>query len=125
MRFLTMVKGPETAGPPPRELLAAIDQLGAEATKAGVLLETGGLAPSATGARIRLAGGTVAVLDGPFTEATELVGGYAVYEVKSKEEAIEWSTRFMNLHKEHWAGWEGEIEIRQLFGPDDFGPPAN
>jgi hypothetical protein len=95
--------------------MAAIAKLGAEAAQAGVMVETGGLLPSAMGARVRLHAGQVQVTDGPFAETKELIGGYAVYNVKSKQEAIEWTTRFMQLHKEHWPGWEGESEIRQIF----------
>jgi hypothetical protein len=62
------------------------------------------------------------VLDGPFAEAKEVVGGFAQFEFKSKEEAIEAAVRFMELHKKHWPGWEGETEIRQVFGPEDFPP---
>jgi hypothetical protein len=80
-----------------------------------VLVETGGLFPTAMGARVRLAGGKLTTTDGPFSEAKEVVGGYAVYNVKSKDEAIRWTTRFMDLHKEHWKGWQGEAEIRQIF----------
>jgi hypothetical protein len=120
MRFMTMAKGPENAGMPPQALMEAIARLGDEATKAGVLVETGALMPSAMGARLRLGGGKVTITDGPFSEAKELIGGYAVYEVKSKEEAIEWCRRFMELHRENWPGWEGETELRQLFGPDDY-----
>jgi hypothetical protein len=119
MRFMAMVKAPEASGPPPQALMGAIAKLGAEATKAGVLVETGGLLPSALGARVRLAGGKVAVLDGPFTEAKEVVGGYAVYEVKSKDEVIEWTKRFIDLHRQHWPGWQGEAEIRQIFTAGD------
>lgn len=115
MRFLTMIKGRENVGPPPNPLMTAIAKLGEEAVKAGVLVETGGLFPSAMGARVRLSGGNLAVTDGPFTEAKELIGGYAVYDVKSKEEAIGWASRFMELHRDHWPGWEGEAEIRQIF----------
>ena len=82
--------------------------------KAGVLVETGGLLPTAKGARLRLAGEKVSVSDGPFSEAKEVIGGFAVYDVKSKAGAIEWATRFINLHKQHWPGWEGEVELRQL-----------
>jgi hypothetical protein len=64
------------------------------------------------------------VIDGPFTEAKEVVGGYAIYDVKSKKEAIEATSRFMELHREHWPGWEGESEIRQIFDPSDFGADA-
>src|SRR5688572_30920304 len=104
MKFMVMVKGPEQAGPPPHELMAGIAKLGQEATQAGVLVEVGGLLPTARGARVRIAGGRLRVVDGPFTEAKEVIGGYAVYEVKTKEEVIEWTKRFMELHKEHWQG---------------------
>jgi hypothetical protein len=102
----------------------AIARLGEEAAKAGVLVEMGGLLPSAMGARVRLAGGKLSVTDGPFTEAKEVIGGYAVYAVKSREEAVKWTMRFMELHKEHWKGWEGESEIRQIFDASDFAPGA-
>ncbi len=84
------------------------------------MIGNGGLLPTATGTRVRLSGGRVTVIDGPFTEAKEVVGGYAQFELKSKEEAIEGARRFMELHKEHWPGWEGETEIRQMFEPGDF-----
>lgn len=71
------------------------------------------------GARVRLASGKLTVIDGPFVETKEVVGGYAVFEVKSKKEAIEQTLRFMELHKEHWPGWEGETEIRQIFERPD------
>lgn len=118
MKFMVMVKSTENAGPPPAELMAGIAKLGEEAAKVGVMVETGGLYPSAMGARVRLNGGKINITDGPFTEAKEVIGGYAVYEVKSKQEAIEWTRRFMELHREHWDGWEGESEIRQIFEMD-------
>ena len=123
MRFMTMVKAPEKSplGPPPKALMEAIGKLGEEAAKAGVMVEMGGLLPTAMGARLRLSGGKLTVTDGPFSEAKEVIGGFAVYSVKTKEEAIEWATRFMNLHKQHWPGWEGETELRQLM---EFGSPA-
>jgi hypothetical protein len=115
MRFMTMVKAAENSGPPPQALMQAIAKLGEEAAKAGVLVETGGLLPSAMGARVKVSGGRLAVVDGPFTEAKEVVGGYAVYDVESKEEALQWTQRFMQLHIDHWPGWEGETELRQIF----------
>jgi hypothetical protein len=123
MRFMTMVKAPEKSplGPPPKALMEAIGKLGEEAAKAGVMVEMGGLLPTAMGARLRLSGGKLTVTDGPFSEAKEVIGGFSVYSVKTKQEAIEWATRFMNLHKQHWPGWEGETELRQLM---EFGPPA-
>jgi hypothetical protein len=117
MRFITMVKSAEGAGSPPKALMDAIAKLGEVATRDGVLVEMGGLLPSAMGARVRLSAGKLIVTDGPFAETKELIGGYAVYNVKSKQEAIQRTSDFLQLHKEHWPGWEGEVEIRQLFGP--------
>jgi hypothetical protein len=115
MRFMMIVKAPELTVPPPKELLDAMDKLIEETMKAGEIIETGGLAPTAAGSRVRLTGGKLTVIDGPFTEAKEVLGGYALFELKSKEEAIERSRRFMDLHRIHWPGWEGECEIRQVF----------
>jgi hypothetical protein len=120
MRFMMIVKHTEKQGPPPKSLMDAIAKAAEEETKAGTMLGSGGLAPTAQGARVRLSGGKVSVIDGPFTEAKEIIGGYAQFELKSKEEAIESAVQFMELHKKHWPGWEGETEVRQMFGPDDF-----
>jgi hypothetical protein len=120
MRFMMIVKHAEKQGPPPKSLMDAIAKAAEEETKAGTMLGNGGLFPTAQGARVRLSGGKVTVIDGPFTEAKEIIGGYAQFELKSKEEAIESAVQFMELHKKHWPGWEGETEVRQMFGPDDF-----
>jgi hypothetical protein len=119
MRFMTIVKGPENAGMPPKALMDGIMELGAEAAKAGVFVTMGGLMPSAASSRIRVSKGTLSVLDGPFTEAKEVVGGFAVYDVPTKEEAIEWARKFMELHRVHWPEWEGETEVRPFMD----GPP--
>jgi len=126
MRFMILVKSGERNGPPPKPLMDAIAQTAEEATKSGKMIQSGGLAPTATSSRVRVSGGRLAVLDGPFTEAKEVVGGYAIFEFASKKEAIDAATQFMELHREHWPGWEGESEIRQIFGPEDFrlGCPA-
>ncbi len=124
MRFMMIVKHAEKQGPPPKQLMDAIEKLAEEEVKAGTMLGSGGLRPTALGARVRLSGGQVTVTDGPFTEAKEVVGGYAQFELKSKEEAIESAVRFMELHKKHWPGWEGETEVRQMCGPEDFAPKA-
>jgi hypothetical protein len=113
MRFMMIVKSVEKSGPPPKELMDAVAKLAEEATKAGEMIESGGLASTATGSRVRLSGGKLTVTDGPFTEAKEVFGGYAVFELKSKKEAVERAVVFMELHKQHWPGWEGETEIRQ------------
>ena len=117
MRFMTMVKAPEKSplGPPPKALMEAIGKLGEEAAKAGVMVEMGGLLPTAMGARLRLSGGKLTVTDGPFSEAKEVIGGYAVLQCKSRAEAIERGRRFMQLHADVLgSSYEGELEIRQM-----------
>jgi len=120
MKFMMIVKHAEKQGPPPKSLMDAINKLAEESVKAGTMLGNGGLSSTAQGARVRLSGGKVTVIDGPFTEAKEVIGGYAQFELKSKEEAVKSAVVFMELHKQHWPGWEGETEVRQMFGPDDF-----
>jgi hypothetical protein len=119
MRYLMLLSGTNPASPPPPELFEAIMKLGAEATEAGVLLDTAGLLPSVAGARVALSDGKVSVTDGPFTESKELVS-YALYEVRSKDEAVEWAGRFIKLHRDLWAGWEGATDVLQVMGPADF-----
>jgi hypothetical protein len=114
MRFMMIVQSAENSGPPPKELMEAIEKIAVEATKAGEMVESGGLASTATGTRVRLSGGKLTVTDGPFTEAKEVFGGYAMFELKSKEEAIERTVQFMELHKRHWPAWNGVTEIRQV-----------
>jgi hypothetical protein len=121
MRFMMLVKHAENSGPPPKAFMDAMAVLGEEAVRTGTIRGNGGLAPTAQSTRVRVSGGQIKVTDGPFTEAKEIVGGYAEFELKSKEEAIEGAVRFMELHKKYWPGWEGETEIRQIFGPEDFG----
>lgn len=118
MQFMMIVKHPEKQGPPPQALIDAITKMSEEAAKAGTMRGSGGLAPTAQGARIRLSKGKLTVTDGPFAEAKEVVGGYAQFELKSKEEAIEGALRFMELHKKYWPEWEGETEVRQMLGPE-------
>ncbi|MDB4882909.1 MAG: hypothetical protein JWL95_1675 [Gemmatimonadetes bacterium] len=117
MKFMGMVRSSEQAGPPPQALMTAMDAFIGEAMKAGVLADAGGLMPSAMGSKMRISKGKISVVDGPFTETKEVIGGYAVYDVPSKEVAMEWTRRFMELHLLHWPGWEGESELRPLFGP--------
>ena len=121
MRFMIIVKASKDseAGVMPEEkLIAAMATYHEELAKAGVLLDASGLQPSAKGWRVKYSGGKRTVIDGPFTEAKELIAGYTLIQVKSKEEAIEWTRRFPNPAGE---GKEGEIEIRQLFELEDFG----
>jgi hypothetical protein len=122
MRFMMMVKSAENSGVPPKSLMDAIDKMTQEAVKNGTMVLAGGLAATAQSNRVRLSGGKISVIDGPFTEAKEVIGGFAIFDLKSKEEALEGAKRFMEVHKEHWPGWNGETEIRQLFGPEEFAP---
>jgi hypothetical protein len=114
MRYMMIVKHKEAQGIPPKELMDAIGKLSEEAINNGTLLGNGGLLPTSAGASVRLSGGRVTVTDGPFTEAKEIIGGYALFELKSKEEAVEAARYFMELHKKYWPGWEGETEVREM-----------
>jgi hypothetical protein len=116
MRFLTIYKTAETGVPPTTEEMAEMGKLIEEMTKEGVLLATEGCLPSARGARVRLSNGKLTVTDGPFTESKELIGGFALIQAKSKEEAIELTKRFLKV-----AG-DGECEVRQIAEAEDFGP---
>lgn len=116
MRYLVTLRSGPAPSDPPAELFEAIVQLGTDATQAGVLLDTAGLAPSSDRTRITLAGGQITATDGPFAEAKELVS-YALYDVSSKQEAIEWTNRFLQIHRDLWPEWDGEAEVVQTFGP--------
>ena len=122
MRFMMIVKAnkdSEAGVMPKEELLAAMAKYNEELVKAGVLLDATGLQPSSKGARIKFSGGKRTVVDGPFAETKELIAGYWLIQVKSKEEAIEWAKRSPGPCGE---GEEGEIELRQLFELEDFAP---
>ncbi|HWY59642.1 MAG TPA: YciI family protein [Terriglobales bacterium] len=122
MRFMMMVKSnkdSEAGKMPSEDLLAAMAKYNDELMKAGVLLDLTGLHPSSKGARIKFSGGKRTVIDGPFAETKELIGGYWLIQVKSREEAIEWAKRAPAPHGEDA---EGEIEIRQVFELEDFNP---
>ncbi|MDQ3776447.1 MAG: YciI family protein [Pseudomonadota bacterium] len=121
MRFIIMVKASQDteAGVMPEEkLIAAMAAYHEELAKAGVLLDASGLKPSSKGWRIEYSGGKRTVIDGPFAETKELIAGYTLIQVRSKEEAIEWTKRFPNPAVD---GKEGEIEVRPLFELEDFG----
>jgi hypothetical protein len=124
MRFLMLVKHGENPGPPPKEFLDAMTKLGEEAAKSGTMLQSGGLSPLAKSTSVRLSRGQLTTIDGPFTESKEVVGGFAMFELKSKEEAIDGARKFMELHRKYWPGWEGETEVRQVLGPEAFDPQA-
>jgi hypothetical protein len=104
--------------------MAAIGKMAEEATKRGVMIDTGGLLPSSQGARIRVAKGKASVIDGPFAETKELVGGYAIFDLHSKEEAVKLGQEFMQVHADILgSSYEGELEIRPMFGVDANGNP--
>ena len=114
MRFLTTVKSVETGVRPPEKLMQAMHQFIQEAIGKGVLYETGGLTPSREGKFYRIAGDELHVTDGPYAEAKEVVGGYAILECASRDEANIWATRFMQLHIDNWPGWEGSADLREM-----------
>jgi hypothetical protein len=118
MRFMSIVKSSEDfrLGPPPQSLMDAIAKLGDEMTKAGTMVSMGGLLPSSmNGFRVRQSKGKLNVIDGPFTEAKEVIGGFAIFEVTDRDEAMTLAKNFMELHRIHWPEWEGETEVRQMF----------
>ena len=121
MRFLMLVKSGEGRGMPPKALMDEINKLGEQNKQGGIkMLDSGGLAPSAMSQKVRVSAGKVSVIDGPFSETKELVGGFAMFEFATKEEALASAKKFMELHVKYWPGWEGETEVRQVFGPEDF-----
>jgi hypothetical protein len=116
MKFLMMIKHSEghRHEDVPQALMDAMGKFVGESMKRGILKDTAGLKPTSEGFRIRLSKGKLKVSDGPFTEAKEVIGGYALVEVPSKEEALEVARQFMDLHRVHWPSFEGESEVRQL-----------
>jgi len=119
MRFMILVKAnkdTEAGTMPSEDIFKAMAEYHEELAKAGVLLDANGLQPSSKGWRIKYSGGRRMVIDGPFTEAKELVAGYTIIQAKSREEAVEWSKRFPNPHNE-----DSAIEVRQMFELEDFG----
>jgi hypothetical protein len=112
MRFLSVVRINENNGLRPSEkLMSDMGKLLEEVTRAGVMLDTAGLKPTSEGVRVRLSHGEISVVDGPFTETKEVIGGYAVMETESMEEAIHWTTRFLKVHGDEW---DITCEVRQL-----------
>ncbi len=121
MRFMMIVKATkdsEKGVMPTEKLINEMQKYHEELQKAGVLLDASGLKPSRTGWRVKYAGGKRSVVDGPFAEAKELIAGYTVIQVKSREEAMEWARRFPNPSID---GGDAEIEVRPLYELEDFG----
>jgi hypothetical protein len=119
MKYLTFIRHSESyreSGPPPA-LLEAMGKFVQKSLKEGVLVDTGGLRPSKDGVLVRLNKGKITVTDGPFTESKEVIGGWAILNASSKEEAIRVATEFMELHHKYWPEFEGESEVRPMFDP--------
>jgi hypothetical protein len=117
MRFMYIVKHPGPSGQPTPALMEAMHKLADREIKAGRMLDSGGLMPVATGARVRITDGKLSVIDGPFVEAKEVIGGYAIFELRDKEEALVMAKEFMQLHVDFMPGWEGTCELRAFAGP--------
>jgi hypothetical protein len=116
MKYLMFIKHAESSRgePIPQALMDAMGEFVTEGFKSGVLKDTAGLKPTAEGFRVRLSKGQLKLTDGPFTESKEVVGGYALVEVASREEAEKIAREFMELHRVHWPSFEGESEVRPL-----------
>jgi hypothetical protein len=116
MRYMMFIKHTEDYGnkTAPQALYDAMGEFVGGALKSGTMVDAAGLKPTAHGARVRLAGRLISVIDGPFTESKEIVGGYALVEANSRAEALALARRFMELHLEHWPEFEGECEMRPL-----------
>lgn len=115
-------KDSEACAPPNPELMAAVAKLAEEATARGVMVTAGGLHPSSEGVRVRVSGGKTVITDGPFAETRELVGGFAIFNLESREEAVKMATDFMQLHADILGPtYEGELEVRPMF---DSAPQA-
>lgn len=122
MRYMFIVKGSESfavSGPPPAALFEAMERLTVEAIKEGKMVSFGGLKPTSSGARMRITHGKLVTTDGPFSESKEVIGGFTIFNLASKEEALEEARGFMELHRVHWPEWEGEVEIREMYEEAD------
>jgi hypothetical protein len=123
MKYMVLLKMDENAGTPPAELVSAMGDAMQQAFASGLMIDAGGLAPTAHSTEVRLRGGSVMITDGPYAEAKEVAGGYAILETRSHQEAVENARRMIAIHQQYWPGWEGAAEVRRISGPDeDAGP---
>jgi hypothetical protein len=116
MKFLMLLKASEKyreQGPPP-ELMEAMGKFVQESFQSGKVMDTGGLLPTSAASQIRVERGKLTITDGPFSEAREVVGGWAISKADSKAEALDHARKFMELHQQYWPGWEGTSEIFQM-----------
>jgi len=119
MKYLTFIRPSEShrQSGPPAALMEAMGKFVQKSLKDGVLVDTGGLLPSKDGVRVRLGNGKITVIDGPFTESKEIIGGWAILNTDSKAEAVRIATEFMELHRKYWPEIDGESELRPMFDP--------
>jgi hypothetical protein len=120
MRFMSIITTADTSMATP-ELMEAMGKLADREIKAGRMIDMGGLMPLADGVQVRIKDGALSVIDGPFVEAKEVIGGYAIMEFRNKEEALASAVEFMQLHRQHMPGWQGTCEVRAMAGPEDTG----
>ena len=117
MRIMYIVTSPQPDRGPTPALMEAMGKLADREIKAGRMLDTGGLMPVAMGAQVKITDGKLSVVDGPFVESKEMIGGYAIFELRDKDEAVAAAREFMQLHLEHMPGWEGTCEVRLFATP--------
>jgi hypothetical protein len=124
MQYMYLITGAETGAAPPQRMIDEIEKMAAEEMAAGRMIARGGLLPTAMGgARVESRRGKLKLTDGPFAETKEVLGGFAIFEFATREEAIASAQRFMELHRDYWPEWEGVCEMRPMFGFDG-GCPA-
>lgn len=116
MKYLSFVRSSEKyrEAEPPAALMEAMGKFIEKSEQEGALVDTGGLAPSKDGFRMRLAGGKLTTIDGPFTESKEVIGGWAILQAESKADIVRITSEFMELHRKHWPEFEGECEVRPI-----------
>jgi hypothetical protein len=122
MRYMVLLKMAQDAGAPPPRLVEAMGSAMQEAFANGLIIDAGGLAPMVESTEVSLRRGSVLITDGPYAEAKEVAGGYAILETRSHEEAVENARRMITIHQQHWPGWEGSAEVRRISEPDEATP---
>ncbi len=125
MRYMVFVNMREDVGTPPPALVQAMDAAMSEGIANGVLVDVGGLWSTGASTEFVVRGGQITTTDGPFAEAKEVVGGYAIIDVRDDDEAREQGRLMASLHQVHWPAWEGSVHVRRIAGPDDGVPPRD
>jgi hypothetical protein len=118
MRFMYIVTSSQPMRGPTPALMEAMHKLSEREIKAGRMLDSGGLTPVAMGAQVKVSDGKLSVVDGPFVETKEMIGGYAIFELRNKEEALAAAREFMQLHLDHMPDWDGTCEVREMISPE-------